>query len=477
MNWRFWQKQPPQEEESRYSLSDWLTWMSYAGNAYQLGAGLPTGLFKQTLAGPAEPAVYGFQPNATDSFGADVAIFALMSVRQHAFSGIRFAWQREDQGRPGALFTTAALQLLQRPWQSGTTQDLLVRAIQDADLAGNFYAIRDTPLPRIGGDGTEIVRLRPDWTDILLEERIMRGKVVGYRKVGFLYYEQGPSTETQPTIFGPEEVAHFAPLPDPLANYRGMSWLTPVAREISADKMMTTYKNRFLENGATPNMIISFPPEVDFETAKSFRRALEKEHKGPENAGKRLYVGGGADATVVGANFQQIDFKAVQGAGETRLAAAAGVPPVIVGFSEGLQGSALNAGNYVQSRRRFSDITMHTLWANVAGSFEVLAEPRPPGSSVRLTYDARDVPLLREDAKDAAEIIQIQAGTIANLVKEGFIWDTVIPAVTQQNMELLKHSGLMSVQLQKPGEKKPGENGKPPEGNGKVPPEVPVSTK
>jgi len=31
------------------------------------------------------------------------------------------------------------LRILQRPWANATTQDLLVRMIQDADLAGNCY--------------------------------------------------------------------------------------------------------------------------------------------------------------------------------------------------------------------------------------------------------------------------------------------------------------------------------------------------
>jgi hypothetical protein len=31
-------------------------------------------------------------------------------------------------------------------------------------------------------------------------------------------------------------VAHWSPIPDPLANFRGMSWLTPVLREIDADQ-------------------------------------------------------------------------------------------------------------------------------------------------------------------------------------------------------------------------------------------------
>ena len=63
----------------------------------------------------------------------------------------------------------------------------------------------------------------------------------------------------------------------------------------------------------------------------------QKGHEGLWNAYKTLYLGGGADAKIIGSNMQQLDFKTVQGHGETRIAAAAGVPPIIVGLSEGLE--------------------------------------------------------------------------------------------------------------------------------------------
>jgi hypothetical protein len=39
-------------------------------------------------------------------------------------------------------------------------------------------------------------------------------------------------------------VAHFAPIIDPLADFRGMSWLTPILREIQADQAMTRHQRR-----------------------------------------------------------------------------------------------------------------------------------------------------------------------------------------------------------------------------------------
>jgi len=159
---------------------------------------------------------------------------------------------------------------------------------------------------------------------------------------------------------------------------------------------------------------------------------------------------------VVGTTFRQMDFKTVQGAGETRIAAAAGVPPVIVGLSEGL--AAATYSNYAQARRRFADMTIRPLWRSACSALSSIV-PEPPLS--RLWYDDRDIPALQEDEKDAAEIIQIQAATINGLVKEGFTPESATEAVISGDLSRLVHTGLVSVQLQPPGSTfDPSSNGK-----------------
>jgi phage portal protein BeeE len=290
--------------------------------------------------------------------------------------------------------------------------------------------------------------MRPDWVQIVLERRRHpHGGDLGWRRYGYLYQEPG----CEPVFLWPEEVAHFAPVPDPLATFRGMSWLTPVIREVQNDNLMATHKRRYFENAATPNLVVRLAREVTPDAFKKFKDKMESGHRGVENAYKTLYLGGGADVTVVGSDFKQLDFSAVQGAGETRIASAAGVPPIIVGLSEGLK--AATYSNYGQARRRFADGTIHPLWQNASGSFAPLVTPPGGGGSgaVRLWYDARGVPFLREDAKDAAEIQGVESRTIRTLVDAGYTPESVRAAVTTSDWSLLVHTGLFSVQLQKPG--------------------------
>ena len=150
-------------------------------------------------------------------------------------------------------------------------------------------------------------------------------------------------------------------------HFLGMSWITPVLRDLQSDQAAVEHKYKFFENAATPNIAIKFDPSVTIETVRQFKELAEDEHRGAFNAWKTLYLGGGADVTPVGMSFREMDYAVIQGRAESRLAAAAGVPPSWVGFEEGLQGSSLNAGNFDSARRRFSDGTMVALWSQCGG--------------------------------------------------------------------------------------------------------------
>jgi len=397
-----------------------------------------TGITQTLAGGPAEEINVDFTGLARQAMLDNGVVFACMLVRQLVFSAARFRWQRLRDGKPSDTFGTPELGLLERPWPGGTTQDLLSRMIQDADLAGNAFVTRDN---------TELVRLRPDWVDIAVVARARQGGVLGWQKIGYVYHEGGRHSKHEPVGLLPDEVCHFMPIPDPLASFRGMSWLTPVAREIQGDGLMNRHKRKFFENGASPNLVVKHDVGASPEKVERFAAMLAEKHGGVDNAYKTMNLYPGADVTVVGKDLRQIDFKSVQGAGETRIAAAAGVPPVIVGLSEGLQ--AATYSNYAQARRRFGDGTVHPLWQNVSGSMEPLLSL--PGPDVRLWYDVDDVPFLREDAADAANISFTRAQTIRHYTDAGFTPESAVKAVMADDERLLVHSGLYSVQLRPAG--------------------------
>jgi hypothetical protein len=796
-----------------YSVNQWLsdlTTFNFDGVSY--GPFTPN----TTLRGNKERIGPGFAGMVRSAYGANAVVFSCERVRVSLFSQARFQFRRVQNGKPGDLFGTSELRLLETPWSGGTTGDLLARMALDADFAGNSFVAR-----RVG----RLQPLRPDWMTLVYGSHTKADVEMwdlDSELIGYVYQPGGPGSGKDPVALSPFEVAHFAPMPDPLAPHRGMSWLTPVVREILADSAATSHKLQFFEHAApqpltakvlTPNgwttmgavrlgdevtgadgephRVIGVYPQgeqevyrltfsdggqaecslnhvwqvtnnydrqrgvvrhmtlaelladglqyesgpakwsvpmadpVEFEsvgslplnpyllglllgdgsfrgngkgsggvslachkddadetvetigpmlpdgvtitdrdrggwrelyfkghaphpnpltsaikqlglydllgadkfipesylrsnikdrvallqglvdsdghvdrvwpaqvslTTKSERLAhdlgelvmslgglvstyrhpargtlqvkikrlpdwviparllrkadryrpsssgrhraiaavekvgsaptqcirldsddhlyitddyivthntpnmvvkldanmtkdvferwvdlFEAKHAGVANAYKTLYLAGGADTTVVGANLQQMDFKVTQGAGETRIAAASGIHPVIVGLSEGLQGSSLNAGNFAAARRSTADITLRPLWQNAAGSLARITNV-PPGSE--LWYDEAGIAFLQEDAKDAVDIEQVQAATIRQLLEAGFVADAVIDAVMAQDMSRLrgKHSGLFSIQLQAPGSTKMPEGeapGEKPVGGGTAPEQVP----
>jgi hypothetical protein len=369
-------------------------------------------------------------------------VFACLLARQMLLSEARFCFRERRNGRPGNLFTTAALEPLEKPWPGAHTGDLIKRMEMYGSLGGNWFGTN-----RYGG----IRSLRPDWMKIILgseEDYQTTGWDPDAVPIGYAYQPGGPGSGREPIIFRPFEIAHYAPIPDPEAQFRGMSWLTPIVREIMADKAATDHKLMFFENGATPNMVVKMDV-ADINQWVDWIRKFAADHDGAGNAYKTIYLGAGMDATVVGKDLQQMDFKVTQGAGETRIAAAARVPAAIAQISEGLQGSTLNAGNFESSMRLFADLMARPTWRDMAGSLEPLIAM--PDQVAELWYDDRDIPALKEDIRKAGERQQADAASIASLITSGFDPGSVVDAVTSGDFNRLTHTGLTSVQLLPPG--------------------------
>jgi phage portal protein BeeE len=432
------------------------------------GSGIFSGYVPQmTQSNKAETIGSGFRELAANAYGSNPIVFACMLARVQLFSEARFQFQRLKNGRPGELFAGPSTYLapLEKPWPGGTTSALLKEALTDSDLGGNAFIAR-----RPG----QLQRLRPDWTVIIAGNPTSDATTwdLDTEILGYGYQPDGPTGRKQWEYLQRSEVAHFRPIPDPLKRYSGMSWLLPIVREIMGDSTATSHKLKYFENAATPNAAVKFDPSMTLEAAKAWKELFLKDHQGTKNAYKTLFLGGGSSIEAIGHNLQQADFSKVQAGGELRIASAAGVPPIIVGLSGGLE--AATYSNYGQARRAFADLTMRPLWRDIAGA---LAQIINVPEDARLWFDTRDISFLQEDMMDAAAIEKEKAITIRTYLDAGFTASTAVDAVDSQDITRLRHSGLFSVQLQAPGSNKmpagevPGET---PVGTGAAPETVPA---
>jgi phage portal protein BeeE len=401
--------------------------------------------FNTTQGGGKTEQIQGsFQGLVQGAYARNGVVFAVEMARLSLFAQARFNFQMYSGGRPGDFAKTPPPALLEHPWPSATLGDLLARMLQDADFAGDAFAVRQHG---------QLRRLRPDWVVMLLgseEDKEMAATDPMAEVIGILYFPGGPGHSTPPEVFLPGEFAHFSPIPDPLGFQRGMSWLAPVVSEVMGDEAATAHKLKFFENGATVNLVIDMDPGLPREKFNEWVRTFEEGHKGLASAYKTLYMAGGAKATPIGSSMRDMDFSELQGRAEVRICIAGGVPPTVVGVSEGLQGSSLNAGNYASAMQHFAATTMNYNWGNWAGSMEALF---PAGPGRRLWFDPRDIPALKDDIKDAATVQQTQVSSLTQLVRDGYTPASAAKFITSGDFDVLKHTGLFSVQLQAPGAK------------------------
>jgi phage portal protein BeeE len=383
----------------------------------------------------AERILPAYAQYAAEAYSGNSIVWSVILRRLTLFSEAEFRFQDRKTRK---LSDSDALAKLETPWPNGSTGELLARMEQDVSLAGNAY-IRDA--------GDRLERLRPDWVTIV--SRIKEDALGRQTReiIGYLYEPMGDSARNA-ELFDVDEVAHWSPIPDPLANFRGVSWLTPVLREIDADIRMTAFRDAYFRNAATPNIVLKYQQRLGKDRIDRVRDMMAARHSGPDNAFRTLVLDEGADLSVVGHSMEGAAFESLQAVGELRIANAAGVPPLVVGLSEAIK-AARQPGLYADAMRAFADVTMRPQWRTACVALSTLVEV-PKGA--RLWYDTNGISALRPAESDAATTMSAQASTANTLIMAGYEPDSVTDAITAQDFSLLKHTGLTSVQLYTPGE-------------------------
>lgn len=440
--------------EKRFAVDQWLSeylfpsQFTYANNNYPLGLNQTYSQNRVQEISNTLPAYSHAVKGCPPAFAAEMVRALVLSQARFVFRNKSWATRPNSKFTPGRKFGTTALSLLERPWPGATTGDLLSRMEWHAGLAGISFVVR-----RSDARGDRLRVLRPDWCALVygsdLEPEDPAHAIDG-ELLGLVYQNGGlhGSNTSRLHTFTTDEFIYWAPLPDPECAGMGMSWITPAVREIQGDAAATMHKLQFFANGATPNMVVKGITAANKDQFNEIVSMMEDNHAGVTNAYKTLYLAAGADATVVGSDMKQLDFKLTQGTGETRIAFLSRVPAPLLGISEGLAGSSLNAGNFGMARRIFADTWVYPTLQDLASSVAPLVKVP---ADADLWFDTSDIPLLKEDEKDAAEIASTKAIAIRTLWDGGADPQTAIDTIAPEWTASLKHSGKLSVQLQEPG--------------------------
>ena len=357
---------------------------------------------------------------AKQAYSTDGPVFACVLIRMMLMAEATFKFRSKVDKH---LYGNPSLGILEEPWPNGTSGELIARMVQDVDLAGNSYW---------WNTGSLLWRLPPSEV-VIVSQQVTDGHGRKYRQV--LGYEWDPApppgtmSNEPPQHFDVDEVVHWSPLPDPAANFRGMSWMTPVLRDSYADSALTSYKTRYLDHGH-PVSAIKYAAKLRPETIDSISERIKTKYGGVGNAWQPLVLDQGADP-VMGTALQQLDFRAIQAGGQERICGAAGVPPIIVGLKNPEAGES-----YQAAMRRFGDATLRPLWRSMCASLQMVV-PDMPAQGVQLWYDTSDIAALQAAETERAQVTQVQMAAIITGVQAGFTRESVVAAVSSGDMGLL----------------------------------------
>lgn len=394
-------------------------------DSYWEGMASGAAVLTTSYASPDREAVMPQMTAWAQSANANSAIvFAAILVRMALFCEATFQFQAKDDKH---LFGNTSLAKLEEPFgPDSTSGDLLARMEQDASLVGQAY-IWDAP----GED--RLVRLRPDWTTIVSELVQVPGGGQYRRKLGY-WVEPPRSVLGQGTgqFYPADEVVHWAPVPDPAADFRGMSWLTPVYRDVTGDDGLVNYKIKYLENSASPNLLIRYAQKLHPGTIDSVRERMHARYGGVSNSFKTLVLDQGADVTVIGNSLAQMDFSNVSAVGTERILAAANVPGVLVGL-EPLRGAGRG---YQESMQKFANLYARPQWRSACGALSQLLDV-PSGN--RLWFDTSDIAALQDGEMERGQsaLVRSQAVLALNQAQK-YTPDSIVTAVDAGDLTLLK---------------------------------------
>jgi hypothetical protein len=420
-----------------YSFSKFVEWFTFQSKHYGL-----TGSSGANLGD-------GFSSYVDSIHRRNPIISAAATSRALLMSEVRPIWRNNNvSSTPGRQFGDRSLALLERPGAMKRSSFNFASEIH-ASYSGTAFAAK-----RNG----KLYLLRPDWVTVLLgsdsaPEGEMKLPPPDAEVVAIVYQPEHDGKKGKAEAFIPGEFVRWVPEPDPVYWWRGISWVSALARELTVDGQVLEHQTKFFEHAATPNMVFLMDPEKTADQVRQYADVVNEKHAGAMNAYKNMFLGGGTDVKVVGSSLDSLSLRDLTGNFESRVAARSLVPAVILNIREGQAGSALNSGNYQQTRRQWSDKWFSPQASSWCEAFEDVLPSKPDAD---LSWDRRRVTFLQEDEKDAAEIAQVKASTIRQLIDAGFDPVSVVEAVENEDFTRLKHSGLYSVQLQAPGQQQAG---------------------
>lgn len=162
--------------------------------------------------------------------------------------------------------------------------------------------------------------------------------------------------------------------PDPMGEsggiVEGLGPLQVLASEVGADNEATKYVGNLLANDARPGVVLKIKGSLKGPDALNDARIIKAafvEDYGGTRRGEPGVVDSDTDVVQIGFNLKDLEFPNLRRIAESRIAAAFGVPAMLIGLLVGLERSTFS--NYEQARAFFAESTLATYWRRFADQY------------------------------------------------------------------------------------------------------------
>ena len=270
--------------------------------------------------------------------------------------------------------------LLRRPSRKVATEDFIQILSTNLSVAGNAYVYKER---NSLGMPIALKILRPDLIRVIPRG----GEVVGYE----FGLDEGMK-ETLP----PEDVIHFFENHDPLDPWYGLSPIMVLARIGDLDNNAVDYLSAYFLNGGAPAGILKHKTQRLPKTERERIKELYRETYGTMKSWHDVMVlDEDVDYQEIGSEPRRLDLSSIFGETESRMCAAFGVPPIIVGVKIGLTSATYS--NYGQARTSFYQEKISPSWRKIQNRLSIELAQDEISEEFYVEIDTDDVDELQED--------------------------------------------------------------------------------
>lgn len=221
---------------------------------------------------------------------------------------------------------------------------------------------------------------------------------------GWNYWTPGMG---EPRFLPAADVLNFN-FPDPAGEtggiVEGLGPLQVLSREVEADNEATNFVGALLKNSAVPGSILKLKASgISREQAKKVKRNWMDQFGG-NGRGEPAVLDADTDYQAVGFNLSQLEFPQLRGISESRIAAAFGVPVILVGLYVGVKSSI--KATISEQREYFAETTLSNLWRRISDQWTNDMAPEF-GDDLVCAFDTTKVKALSGQAKDQIQPLAV----------------------------------------------------------------------